>query len=127
MNDSVPLFVMLRFVPKEPVVPLAPSCSVPALMVVWPSYVLVPDNICVPEPCFVKLPVPEMTPEKSCELPSSMVSVALPNRMLPSPASENTVASKPSRSKMPLPLALMALLALTAALELISSVPLLTA
>jgi hypothetical protein len=40
-------------------------CSVPSRMVVLPVYVLSAESWTVPRPCFVKLPVPEMTDEIS--------------------------------------------------------------
>ena len=40
----------------------APSASVPAEMVVVPVYVLLPEMVNVPDPDFVKPPVPDMTP-----------------------------------------------------------------
>ena len=47
----------------EPVLVLFPSFNVPAEIVVEPVKVFVPDNVKVPEPAFVKLPAPLITPE----------------------------------------------------------------
>ena len=45
-------------VPSVPVVPPAPTCNVPALIVVVPVYVFVPLSVKVPAPCLVRAPVP---------------------------------------------------------------------
>ena len=49
--------------PKAPVAPPAPTCKVPALILVVPLLVLVLVNDKVPVPNLVKPPLPEMTPE----------------------------------------------------------------
>ena len=59
---------------------------VPALIVVDPEYVLVPDKVKVPEPAFAKLPDPLITPE-IVSLPESPVVNVLPlaSSILPAP------------------------------------------
>ena len=59
----------------EPVLVLFPSCNVPAEMVVDPVKVFVPDNVNVPEPAFVKLPAPLITPEIKSLAQSPVVKV----------------------------------------------------
>ena len=63
-NDA--LFVTLP-VPSEPVAPPSPICSVPALIVVPPMYVLLdPERICVPAPFFLNNNAPVVTCSESC-------------------------------------------------------------
>ena len=45
-------------VPRLPVVPPLPTCSVPAVMLVVPVYVLLAARMVVPDPACVRLPVP---------------------------------------------------------------------
>ena len=47
--------------PSVPVVPAAPICRVPALIVVVPEYVLVPVSVVVPAPACTRLPLPLIT------------------------------------------------------------------
>ena len=65
----------------EPVAPL-PICSVPALIVVPPEYVLAPVRIVVPAPAWFSVPVPLTTPAYVRELLrlkiSALLSVMLP-------------------------------------------------
>jgi len=61
--------VLLEEQIAEEVVPqlkyeLAPNCSVPELIVVPPENVLAPDKVTVPLPAWVKVPEPEITPER---------------------------------------------------------------
>ena len=58
------LLMIALLVESEPVVPPAPICSVPALMVVDPEYELFPERVTSPFPLFVRLPVPLMFPLK---------------------------------------------------------------
>ena len=53
-----PLDTETAELPMEPL-----TSSVPALTVVPPLWVLVPDSVTVPVPCFVSVPVPLSTPE----------------------------------------------------------------
>ena len=48
------------------------TVSVPALIVVFPVYVLSPEKVNIPEPAFTKEPNPEITPE-TVSLPESPV------------------------------------------------------
>ena len=65
------LLIMLELF-IEPVLVLLPSRKGPALMLVAPVKVLVPDKVKVPAPCLVRLPVPLMTP-LMVSLPASPV------------------------------------------------------
>ena len=49
--------------------------SLPALIVVTPENVFVPDKVRVPEPALVKLPDPLITPEISRSVVSPVVNV----------------------------------------------------
>ena len=60
--------------------------SLPALIVVTPENVFVPDKVRVPEPALVKLPDPLITPEISRSVVSPVVKVILlANSILPAP------------------------------------------
>ncbi len=41
---------------------VVPSCSVPAVMLVLPVKLLLPERVRVPAPCLVNVPAPEMIP-----------------------------------------------------------------
>ena len=62
LNTRAALFVIALAVDKLPVELPLPIWSVPALMVVVPVYVFVPERICVPVPILASAPVPEITP-----------------------------------------------------------------
>ena len=59
---------------------------VPALIVVFPLYVFVPDKVKIPEPAFVKLPAPLITPDM-VSFPVSPVIRVIPleSSILPAP------------------------------------------
>ena len=60
--------------------------SLPALIVVTPENVFVPDKVRVPEPALVKLPDPLITPEISLSVVSPVVNVILlASSILPAP------------------------------------------
>ena len=60
--------------------------SLPALIVVTPENVFVPDKVRVPEPALVKLPDPLITPEISRSVVSPVVNIILlANSILPAP------------------------------------------
>ena len=77
------------------------TVSVPALIVVSPVYVLVAEKVKVPEPTFVKDPVPEITPEtvSSPESPDVKV-IPLANSTPPEPLSD-WIVSVTSTSYVP--------------------------
>src|SRR6185437_5344020 len=101
LNCNAALLVTL-FVPNDPLVLPAPTCNVPALMVVIPLYVLLPDKMNVPVPPFVKLPTPLITPLYVVELLlllPPVVNVA-DNVTFPAPAKDPTVCAKLFKFKM---------------------------
>ena len=67
--------------------------SLPALIVVTPENVFVPDKVRVPEPALVKLPGPLITPE-IVSLPVSPVVKVIPfaNSTFPEPCKELIVS-----------------------------------
>ncbi len=82
-NTSAALLVTAP-VPSVPAVPPAPTCSVPALIVVVPLYVLLRLSVCVPVPVFVSPPVPLITPLKFIvELASAWKTLSLPKVTAP--------------------------------------------
>jgi len=86
--------------------PVPDKESVPALIVVAPVYVLVPESVSVPVPNFVKAPnVPLITPEYVVEVLSlPTVNNAVPD-VLPAPASEPIDCAKAPRAKVaPVPI-----------------------
>ena len=60
LKARVPLLVTVAEVPNVPVVPPLPICNVPALIVVAPLQSLSADNVVVPEPACMTLPVPDI-------------------------------------------------------------------
>jgi hypothetical protein len=62
------------------IVPVASKVNVPAEIVVAPEYVLTPDKVNVPEPAFVKLMAPEITPVIELELEFVTLNTALSAR-----------------------------------------------
>ena len=77
------------------------TVSIPALIVVSPVYVLVAEKVKVPEPTFVKDPIPEITPEtvSSPESPDVKV-IPSANSTPPAPLSD-WIVSVPSTSYVP--------------------------
>jgi hypothetical protein len=89
-NASVPLSVTPP-VPKDPDAPPAPTCSVPALMVVVPEYVLAPVRISVPIKS-VSPPVPEAAPAK---VPEPLVRVRVFDPRVTPPAPDRVTIDAP--------------------------------
>ena len=84
-NTRALLLIMFELF-TEPVLVLFPSFNVPAEIVVEPVKVFVPDNVKVPEPAFVKLPAPLITPEIKSSPPSPVVKVIpLASSIFPDP------------------------------------------
>jgi hypothetical protein len=89
------------------ILPVPLSANVPALIVVTPVNVLVPESVSVPEPCLVRLKAPAapfcMTPENVVDVPSPTVRVRLappPLVAVPAPDSEPIVSLKLLRASV---------------------------
>ena len=117
-NFRVPEFTTLC-VAIEPVPPPAPTLTMPAEIVNTPSKVLAPDNVKVPLPCLVSLPlVPSITPANvASELPAVVnvfaalveLSVTLAAESVVSEvAIDATVSSHPAKLKVALLLTMTA-------------------
>ena len=82
----------------------APSASTPADAVVAPVYELLPDNVNVPDPAFVKPLLPDIAPLKVVDElfpPAVKIFVAsVPNVIEPAPAIEPTVSLRLAKSNV---------------------------
>jgi hypothetical protein len=75
-----------------PSVPPPVTSIRPSFSNIIPENVFAPERVSVPDPCFSKSPVPEMTPENAVDVLSPPAfSVLVPNAMSPDPAMEPTV------------------------------------
>ncbi|KPC53663.1 hypothetical protein WG78_07465 [Amantichitinum ursilacus] len=84
-----------------PVVPPAPSCSVPLLMVVTPVAVLLPVSVSTALPDLVNAPVPAITPSNEPSTSAESVSVPEPSSTLPPPDRLCTLCALLVRSSVP--------------------------
>ena len=103
---SAALSVMVP-VPRVPVAPAFPIWSVPALIVVMPVLVLVPESVSAPAAVLVRANAPVIEPEKllaaaslTVKVAAAPLSVTVPVLAPPS-AKPATVWAKPARSKVP--------------------------
>src|SRR3990167_3607973 len=77
------------------------NCNVPALIVVVPLYVFAAANVNMPVFCLIKLPDPLNTPLNVLSALLSIVKVAVPKLMLPSPVKPPMVLLNPPKPNVP--------------------------